>query len=124
MTIGSALITRKALNPYEEATAVKAMLDRGFSEEGAAHLLGWDRRRVTARVKLLELPERAQQLVGDGTIALSTQLTGTVRTLDTVSAYDLIIAHRQVDLDTFPTGGFAARHTIEALAAASRGTSE
>ena len=64
-------ITRKALNPYEEATAVKAMLARGFSEEGAAHLLGWDRRRVTARVKLLELPKRAQQLVGDGTIALA-----------------------------------------------------
>lgn len=64
-------ITRKDLNPYEEAVAVKAVLDRGFSEEGAAHLLGWDRRRVTARVKLLELPDRAQQLVGDGTIALA-----------------------------------------------------
>ena len=47
------------------------MLARGFSEEGAAHLLGWDRRRVTARVTLLELPERAQKLVGDGTIALA-----------------------------------------------------
>jgi ParB/RepB/Spo0J family partition protein len=64
-------IMRKPLNPYEEARAVKAMLDGGNTEDGAAELLGWDKRRVTARVKLLELPERAQQLVGDGTIALS-----------------------------------------------------
>jgi hypothetical protein len=29
-------ITRKQLNPYEEAKAVKAMLDRGLTEDGAA----------------------------------------------------------------------------------------
>jgi hypothetical protein len=47
------------------------MLARGLSEKGAAQALGWSRQRVAARVKLLELPERAQQLVGDGRIALS-----------------------------------------------------
>lgn len=64
-------IARQQLNPYEEAVAVAAMLRRGHTEKGAAEMLGWDQRRVTARMKLLELPERAQQLVGDGTIPLA-----------------------------------------------------
>jgi hypothetical protein len=64
-------IMKKRLNPYQEATAVKKMLDSGKTVAGIAEVLDWDQRRVTARVKLLELPERAQQLVGNGTIALS-----------------------------------------------------
>ncbi|HUH79922.1 MAG TPA: ParB N-terminal domain-containing protein, partial [Solirubrobacteraceae bacterium] len=64
-------IVRSALNPYEEALAVRAMLDRGLTAEGAAQALGWPKARVTARVKLLELPELAQQMVGDGRLALS-----------------------------------------------------
>ncbi len=64
-------IVRKALSPYEEAVAVRAMLDRGLTEDGTAQALGWPRQRVAARMKLLELPERAQQMVGAGTIALS-----------------------------------------------------
>jgi ParB/RepB/Spo0J family partition protein len=64
-------ITRKQLNPYEEAKAVRAMLDRGLTEDGAAQALGWPKQRVTARVKLLELPERAQQLIGEGVIHLA-----------------------------------------------------
>ncbi len=70
ITARSALITRKQLNPYEEAKAVAAMLERGLTEDGAAQALGWSKIRVTARVKILELPERAQQLVGAGVIAL------------------------------------------------------
>src|ERR671930_2403472 len=64
-------ITRKQLNPYEEARAVKAMLDRGLTEDGAATALGWPKNRVTARVKILELPVRAQQLIGEGIIHLA-----------------------------------------------------
>jgi ParB/RepB/Spo0J family partition protein len=64
-------ITRKQLNPYEEARAVAAMLARGLSADGAAQALGWSKARVTARIKILELPERAQQLIGAGAIALS-----------------------------------------------------
>jgi ParB/RepB/Spo0J family partition protein len=64
-------ITRKQLSAYEEAKAVHAMLERGLTEDGAAQALGWPKARVTARVKILELPERAQQLIGDGVIALS-----------------------------------------------------
>jgi ParB family chromosome partitioning protein len=64
-------VVRSALNPYEEAIAVKAMLDLGLTEDGAAQALGWPKQRVTARVKLLEPPERAQQLTGQGVIPLS-----------------------------------------------------
>ena len=86
-------ITRKQLNPYEEAKAVRAMLDRGLTEDGAAQALGWPKTRVTARVKILELPERAQQLIGDGVIALAAvdqlRAIGTVAPalLDAVIAY-------------------------------------
>ena len=47
------------------------MLARGLSEDGAAQALGWSKARVTARMKILELPERAQQLIGADAIALS-----------------------------------------------------
>jgi hypothetical protein len=47
------------------------MLDRGLSKDGAAQALGWPKQRVTARVRLLELPEQAQQLTGQGVIPLS-----------------------------------------------------
>jgi hypothetical protein len=47
------------------------MLATGLSEDGAAQALGWPKQRVTARVKLLELPEQAQQLTGSGVIPLA-----------------------------------------------------
>jgi ParB/RepB/Spo0J family partition protein len=64
-------IVRSQLNPYEEAVAVKAMLDRGLTEAGAAQALGWSAQRVSARMKVLELPEAAQVMIGEGRIALS-----------------------------------------------------
>lgn len=63
-------IARKQLNPYEEARAVRAMLDRGLTDKGAADVLGWSVARVTARVMILELPQRAQQMLGSGAIPL------------------------------------------------------
>ena len=65
-------IVRKGLNPYEEAIAIKRILDEGKSEDQAAELLGLTKHLVTRRVKLLELPDTAQRLVGDGTLALAT----------------------------------------------------
>ena len=50
---------------------MQAMLADGLTEDGAAQALGWTKARMTARVKLLELPERAQELVGAATVALS-----------------------------------------------------
>jgi hypothetical protein len=69
------------------------MLDRPLTVDGAAQALGWPKARVTARVKLLELPERAPQLIGDGVIPLSAvdqlRAIGTVapKLLDAVVAY-------------------------------------
>ena len=50
---------------------MQAMLDRGLTGDGVAQALGWSRARVTTRMRLLELPETAQQMVGRGEIALS-----------------------------------------------------
>jgi hypothetical protein len=69
------------------------MLDRGLTEDGAAQALGWPKQRVGARVKILELPERAQQLIGEGVIHLAAidqlRAIGTVapHLLDAVIAY-------------------------------------
>ena len=69
------------------------MLDRGLTEDGAAQALGWPKSRVTARVKILELPERAQQLIGEDVIPLAAvdqlRAIGTVapELLDAVIAY-------------------------------------
>ena len=69
------------------------MLQRGLTEDGAAQALGWPKQRVSARVKVLELPERAQQLIGEGVIHLAAvdqlRAIGAVAPdlLDTVIAY-------------------------------------
>jgi ParB/RepB/Spo0J family partition protein len=65
-------MVKKSLNPYEEAIAIRRMLDEGKSEEHAADALTMSKHLVTRRVKLLELPDAAQRLVGDGTLALAT----------------------------------------------------
>src|ERR671934_1990231 len=44
------------------------MLADGYTVDGAATVLGWSKRRVTARRRILELPETAQTLVGTGEI--------------------------------------------------------
>jgi len=64
-------VTRKALSPLEEAKAVQAMLDEGYTLDGAAQALGWTRQLVTARAKILKLPLAGQQLVGSGEIPVS-----------------------------------------------------
>jgi hypothetical protein len=51
-----------------------------------------------------------------GSADLAVQVTGSVRTLEGTSAYDLFVGHRQVDIDKLPTGGFVAEETIAALA--------
>jgi ParB/RepB/Spo0J family partition protein len=64
-------VTRKDLNALEEARAVQAMLDEGYTNDGAAQALGWTKQRVSARAKILTLPDTAQQLVASGAIAVS-----------------------------------------------------
>ena len=88
-------VVRKALSPYEEAVAVAAMLGRGLTEDGAAQALGWPKARVTARIRLLELPERAQQLTGQGVIPLSA--VDELRTIGSVSPGLLEVLVQHVD---------------------------
>jgi ParB/RepB/Spo0J family partition protein len=64
-------IARKQLNPYEEAIAVKAMLDSGLSADGTAQALGWNKAKVTVRSRLLQLPVLAQRLIGDGVLGVA-----------------------------------------------------
>jgi ParB/RepB/Spo0J family partition protein len=64
-------VTRKQLSPLEEARAVQAMLDEGYTPDGVAQALGWSRQLVTARAKILRLPEVGRQLVGTGEIPVS-----------------------------------------------------
>jgi ParB/RepB/Spo0J family partition protein len=99
-------ITRKQLNPYEEAKAVAAMLERGLTEDGAAQALGWPRQRVTARVKVLALPERAQQLVGRGVIALS--YVDQLRAIGEVSAEVLEVLVGHFDANPAEAARFAS----------------
>ncbi len=86
-------IARSQLNPHEEAVAVQAILDSGLSGDGVAQALGWSKARVTARIKLLELPERAQQMIGDGTLALAA--IDPLRAIGAVSSdiLDVVVNH-------------------------------
>jgi ParB/RepB/Spo0J family partition protein len=77
-------VVRKQLSPLEEARAVAHMLDEGYTLDGAATVLGWNRKLVSARAKILDLPETAQQLIGKGELALSA--VGTVAKIAEVSA--------------------------------------
>lgn len=90
-------IARKQLNPYEEAKAVSAMLARGFSEDGTAQALGWSKARITARMKILELPERAQEMIGENLIPLSA--VDQLRSIGTVSPDLLDLVVRYLDGD-------------------------
>lgn len=68
---GAENVLRKTLTPLEEARAVEKMLSDGYTVDGAATVLGWHKRRVTARQRILELPETAQTLVGAGEIPVA-----------------------------------------------------
>jgi ParB/RepB/Spo0J family partition protein len=68
---GAENVLRKTLTPIEEAWAVEKMLADGYTVDGAAIVLGWHKRRVTARQRILELPETAQTLVGSAEIPVS-----------------------------------------------------
>ena len=73
------------------------MLEKGLTEDGAAQALGWPKARVAARVKLLELPEKARELVGSGPIPLSA--VDQLRSIGTVSPQLLEILVDYLDGD-------------------------
>lgn len=81
-------VLRKQLNPVEEARAVARLIDEGCTYHAAAQILGWlrrhgdeqvpDTRMVKARLRILDLPTKAQQLVATGRL----RLTAVPRVLD------------------------------------------
>lgn len=54
-----------------QARAVAQMLEEGYTLDGAAAALGWSRQLVSARAKILELPESAQALLDTGVLPVS-----------------------------------------------------
>jgi ParB/RepB/Spo0J family partition protein len=64
-------LARKQLGPVEEARALQAMLDEGYTPDGAAQALGWSAQRVAARTKILKLSDAGQRLVGTGALPLT-----------------------------------------------------
>lgn len=76
-----------------------------------------DPNRLTALAPGLDAGEAVEELVGPVRKSLSktgatVQIEATARTLAGVSAYELMMAHRQIDLGVLPTGSFAAEDEI------------
>lgn len=59
---------RVDLNPLEEAMAYARLKEAGLTEKGIAERLSVAQRRVTERLRILELPPNAQAAVGDGSL--------------------------------------------------------
>ena len=88
-------IQREDLNPIEEATAYKKLIDNlGLTQETVAERVGRDRSYVTNYLRLLKLPEDIQALLQAGRIS-----TGHARTLLGVDQPDIQrrIARRIID---------------------------
>ena len=64
--------SRRKPDPLAEARAVRRMMvEDGLTQAGAAQAAGLNRARVAAVLKILDLPEAAQTLVGQGVISLT-----------------------------------------------------
>lgn len=60
---------RVDLTPYEEAMAYGRLQDQGLTVDGIAEHLSVPKRRVTERLRILELPLSARELVGEGKLS-------------------------------------------------------
>jgi hypothetical protein len=83
-----------------------------------------DPNRLAALAPSLDAGEAVEELVAPvrkslGKTGAAVQIEATARTLTGVSAYELMMAHRQIDLDVLPTGSFAAEDEIAQTAASS-----
>lgn len=64
-------IQRQELNAIEEASAYKKLIeDFGHNQEALARLVGKSRSHVANLMRLLDLPERVQELVGEASLAM------------------------------------------------------
>ncbi len=76
-----------------------------------------DPNRLAALAPGLDAGEALEELVAPvrkslGKGGTAVQIEATARTLTGVSAYELMVAHRQIDLDVLPTGNFVAEDEI------------
>lgn len=63
-------LQREDLNPYEEAAAIRKLMDEyGLSQEQVAGSIGRSRSAVANALRLLDLPKDAVKLVTDGTLS-------------------------------------------------------
>ena len=102
-------IQRQDLNAIEEASAYRRLIDDfGHNQEALAKLVGKSRSHVANLMRLLDLPESVQALVGDGSLAM-----GHARAL--IGADDAEAIARRVAKE-----GLSVR-AVEALVRASKG---
>ncbi|MFL6215231.1 MAG: ParB/RepB/Spo0J family partition protein [Blastocatellia bacterium] len=88
-------IQREDLNPIEEATAYKRLVDvLSLSQEEVARRVGKDRSSVTNSLRLLKLPPEIQQLVEDEKLSM-----GHARALLSLETADqqLLFAHEIIE---------------------------
>ena len=102
-------IQRQDLNAIEEASTYRRLIeDFGHNQEALAKLVGKSRSHVANLMRLLDLPESVQELVGDGSLAM-----GHARAL--IGAADAEAIARRVAKE-----GLSVR-TVEALVRAAKG---
>lgn len=59
-------VSRSQLTALEEGRAIKALIDNGYTAEGAADALGASAQSVHNRLRLMGLPEEAREFFGPG----------------------------------------------------------
>ena len=107
-------IQREELNPIEEASAYKNLLEnRDLTQEEVAQRVGKDRSSITNALRLLKLPVEVQKLVEDGKLSM-----GHARALLSIEAVDQQIAFAK----EITAGALSVRETEQLLKRAS-GTS-
>ncbi len=86
-------IQREDLNPLEEASAIKRLIDEfHYTHEQAAHAIGRSRSATTNLLRLLNLAEPVHQMLLDGTLEM-----GHARALLSLErAQQILVAHQVV----------------------------
>ena len=84
-----------------------------------------DPNRLASLAPGLDAGEAVEELIGPvrrslGETGATVQIEATARSLTGVSAYDLLMAHRQIDLDALPTGSYVAEDEVTQATAGSR----
>lgn len=111
------------LDELAEADRANALLGVWSSTEWSASasiIFIVDENRLKAQGVDVDLDKAVSEMLGPvhralGSAKQSVQVSGTVRTLEATSAFDLFVAHRQVDLDALPTGAYVAKGSARSV---------